>query len=148
MTLSPFPSCIPGIRSVMACHPLRCAPRQHAMSGWCHEPTSFRLGAKQRAVCQTQSGHLNCKRTTMDPPTQISDEQLEDIVLRGKVTALLCRLHERAPPLVIFSFFSCRLLSSLASWQRKIREHLARSLIRLHCSSNGSADTRQHLSKP
>jgi len=30
----------------------------------------------------------------MDPPAQISDEQLEDIVLRGKVTALMCRLHE------------------------------------------------------
>jgi len=67
----------------------------------------------------------------MDPPAQISDEQLEDIVLRGKVTALMCRLHGRAPPLVIFSFCSCRLLSSLASWQRKIREHLARSLLSL-----------------
>ena len=141
----------------MACHPLRCAPRQHdVMPGWCHEPTSFRPGAKQRAAWQTQSGHLNCKRTTMDPPAQISDEQLEDIVLRGKVTALLCRLHdiERASPLVIFSFFSCRLLSSLASWQRKIREHTAppRSLLSplafAYDCSNVSADTRPRLSKP
>ena len=34
----------------------------------------------------------------MDPPAQISDEQLEDIVLRGKVTGLICHLHWRAPP--------------------------------------------------
>jgi hypothetical protein len=38
-----------------------------------------KIRVEQKAV------NLNCNEATMDPPTQISDEQLEDIVLRGKV---------------------------------------------------------------